>query len=110
MTIDTAKLTGEIKSATTIILGKEASQAPGFEERLAAKIARQADNMATHMKTSRITKETRDFLEENLRKHISEYVAALAGLDPLTANKLNYAVAFVIFRAISAAAGVEIKA
>jgi hypothetical protein len=110
MTIDTAKLIGEIKSATSIILGKEASKTDGSEEHLAAKISSQADNMATHIKNSRITKETRDFLEESLRKNINNYVKAFTGLDTLTASKLTYAIAFVVFRTITAATGFEMKA
>lgn len=110
MAFDAEKLTLDIRSAATIILGKDVSAIEGFDIKLTGKIARQAANAANTIKTARITKETKDFLLDGIRSTIKAFVDALQGVDAFTAGKVSYAITYVVFKTISNETGEEIKA
>lgn len=110
MALDTEKLTIDIKSAASIILGKDVSSMGGFDIKLVTKIVRQADTAAMNMKRGVVTKETRDFLLDCIRTSTSAFISALSGVDAFTSGKANYAIVFVVFKTVSNATGVELKA
>jgi len=110
MVLDTEKLTIDIKSAASIILGRDVSSIEGFDLKLVSKIVRQADTAAMNMKRGVVTRETRDFLIDCIRTSASSFVSELKGIDAFTSGKANYAIVFVVFKTITNATGVELKA
>ena len=110
MVLDNEKLTIDIKSAASILLNRDVAAVPGFEPKLITKIVRQADTAAMNLKRGVVTRETRDFLLECIRSASSAFVEALQGVDAVTAGKVNYAIVYVVFKTLTNATGVDLKA
>jgi hypothetical protein len=109
MPLNTEKLSSDIMAAVELVVKKDIVTLEGFDYRHLAKLVRQSDNVATSIKSGKITGETRNFLVDGIRRGILDLVKGLQGLDVLTANRVYFAISVVVFKTISEASGFEIK-
>ena len=104
------KLSRDICGAASMMLGADVAGIPGYEDKLVARVVQHAGNLAFNLKGGRITGETRNFMVDGVKQHIKHFVEALKSEDIIALNKAHFAVTFVVFKTVSDASGVEIKA
>lgn len=107
--IDIPALINEMKSAASDVLDKDVTTLRGFSERQLKAIAKQAELVAKGIASGEITEETREFFLDSLEEMALNFVKTLRGLLTITIEKVWNAVVGVLWKAIEAATGFELK-
>jgi len=108
MAIDIDQLVSDIKNAATQILKNDVTTLRGFSERQVKAIAQQAAFVEAGIISGQITDETKDFFLDGLEDMALNFVKTLRGLLAVTIEKVWNAIVGVIWKAISAAAGITL--
>jgi hypothetical protein len=110
MSIDIEKLVADMKLAASQVLKGDVTKLRGFEERQMKAIAQQAAFIEAGILSGQITEETRDFFLDSLEDMALNFVKTLRGLLMVTVEKVWNAVVGVIWTAIKASTGIDLRA
>lgn len=110
MTIDTVQLVDDMKEAAGAILKGDISQLRGFSERQLEAISKQTELVARGIASGEITEATREFFLDGIEDMVLSFAKTLRGLLMVTIEKLWNAIIGVIWKVISAATGMTLRA